>query len=57
MVDVKKEPLQPSASSGPNTNMMPIVGSPPGSGLVSAEEVTHEVCNVNMKHILYQTVG
>ena len=43
MVDVKKEPLQPSASSGPNTNPLPIVGgSPPASGLVSAEDVTHE---------------
>ena len=42
MVDVKKEPLQPSASSGPNTNPLPI-GSPPASGLVSAEDVTHEV--------------
>ena len=48
MVDVKKEPLQPSASSGPNTNPLPIVGgSPPASGLHSAEDVTHEVCHFN----------
>jgi len=42
VVDVKKEPLQPSASSGPNTNPMSIVGSPPGSGLVESQDVTHE---------------
>ena len=49
VVDVKKEPLQPSASSGPNTNPMAIGGSPPGSGLVSAEDVTHEVTSNNSK--------